>query len=99
MLLSTLIVERAIPHQHAEKEGLLIVDFSYEDQHEEQNDMDHHEEAEEKLHSSYFLSTFVYGFEVQTIVVLYIIKQFLLLPVVEAQVFEYNILPKVLNSI
>lgn len=105
MLFTSVIAEKAIPHHHVEKDGLLIADFSkrvepkQEDQKPAEQKEDEHEAEEESFHSTYLPSELVIGFDVHVVIVKQILSQNLTLPESRLQTNPYNILPKVLNSI
>ena len=94
VLFLSVIAERMIPHSHVEKDNIVVADFSG-------NEKDsHHKEEGEQLHSSNFQPT-VYSFSFSQS---FIISQLLSFCsddeiIEEKHVENYNILPKVLNTL
>ena len=89
------IVEKAIPHSHTEKAGIVLPNFSgVEDQ------SDHEKENSEKIHSSFYqLSLDNISLVCQFSIQLFLHNEIQLKPINEVSKNNYNILPKVLNSI
>lgn len=95
VLLSAMILERTIPHVHEINEGMVNIDFSHQDK-----DSHDEEEAEEKIHSTvYQLVANDISFSCHTII------KVIQLEIVDFKLLEnpqktnFNILPKILNSI
>lgn len=89
------IAEKVIPHSHHEEDGVISLDFSKETNHSEDE-----KEAGEKLHSSFYqLSSDNISINSNLFVQSYFFDEKLSEPIRPVCNCNYNILPKVLNSI
>jgi hypothetical protein len=89
------LVECAIPHTHHEKAGIITADFSGD-----MDASDHEDETSEKLHSSFYqnnLENISFSSYASIYLLSYVRTQ--LKPTETSHNENYNILPKVLNSL
>jgi hypothetical protein len=87
-----IIAERAIPHSHIEKDGILVPDFS--------SKINHYSHDAEELHSMYYESVSFDNLDISTPCIV----SFLLFDIYvqfdkQICINNYNILPKILSSI
>tara|TARA_R110001583_G_scaffold21807_2_gene82473 strand:+ start:12945 stop:13343 length:399 start_codon:yes stop_codon:yes gene_type:complete len=89
------VVEKAIPHSHHENEGIITLNFSDEKDHS-----DHEHENSEKLHSTFHqLNSVDLYLDNQFYIQLFTYKQSISETTFKICYSDYNIFPKVLNSI
>lgn len=93
ILFLSVVAERMIPHSHIEKDSIIVADFS-------DNEDKSHEEEAENIHSSNFqLSNFNFSFS-QTFIITQFLNNSSDNEIIEEQHIEdYNILPKILNTL
>jgi hypothetical protein len=96
ILFCGIVIERIIPHSHIEKEGIVIPDFS-----KNKEDVHHNEdENSEKIHNSFYqLATFDNDVTCYFSIQLFLYQEIQLELKNQLCKKDYNILPKILNSI